>query len=130
MLPLIPISSGIHFNGKTIAEQSSIAVDLQRMNQILEIDSRNRKVKIKPGVTWCSLQKALKWHDQMALPSLLPHPLISALSSILERNPMLIPKYEYADPVLTIGYDKLLKGIKKSIDSNHVSCPPQPIPRD
>ncbi len=74
-------------------------MDLRRMDKIVQIDSRNRKVKIEPGVTWGKLQEALKEHDQMALNPLFPHPEMSALTSSLERNPMLIPKYEYAEPV-------------------------------
>jgi FAD/FMN-containing dehydrogenase len=77
-------------------------MDLRRMNQVVQVDARNRKVKIEPGVTWNQLQETLKKHDQMALNPLLPHPLMSALSSSLERHPMLIPKYVYADPVLTM----------------------------
>ena len=38
----------------------------------------------------------------MALNPLFPHPQTSALTSSLEREPMLIPKYEYGDPVLTM----------------------------
>jgi FAD/FMN-containing dehydrogenase len=102
LIPLIPVSSETHFYGATIPEQGGIVLDLTRMDRILEIDIRNRKVKIEPGVTWPKLQKALKEKDQMALAPLFPHPGISALSSSLERSPMLIPKYEYADPVLTM----------------------------
>ncbi|MCK5186954.1 MAG: hypothetical protein KAR43_07425, partial [Deltaproteobacteria bacterium] len=28
------------------------------------------------------------------------------------------------------GYEKLLKGIKKSLDPQNISCPSQPIPED
>lgn len=102
LTPLIPSSSGIHFLGAALAEQGGIIVDLSGMNKILEIDTRNRKVKIEPGVTWHQLQSALQEHDQMALNPLFPHPLTSALTGSLEREPMLIPKYEYGDPVLTM----------------------------
>ena len=102
MMPVIPVSSGIHFHGETIAEQGGIVVDLRRMDKVIQIDTRNRKVKIEPGVSWGKLQEELKRHDQMALNPLFPHPLLSALTSSLERNPMLIPKYEYAEPVLTM----------------------------
>ncbi len=102
LVPLVPVSSGVHFHGETIPEQGGIAVDLSRMNKVLQIDSRNRKVKIEPGVTWGALQEALKKEGQMALNPLFPHPQMSALTSSLERNPMLIPKYEYAEPVLTM----------------------------
>jgi len=102
LMPVIPVSSGIHFHGETIAEQGGIVVDLRRMDKVIQIDTRNRKVKIEPGVSWGKVQEALKGHDQMALNPLFPHPAKSALSSSLERNPMLIPKYEYGEPVLTM----------------------------
>jgi FAD/FMN-containing dehydrogenase len=102
LTPVVPSSSGVHFWGATLPEQGGIIVDLSRMNKILEIDARNRKVKIEPGVTWPQLQEALKPHDQMPLNPLFPHPRTSALTSSLEREPMLIPKYEYGDPVLTM----------------------------
>ena len=102
LIPLIPSSSGVHCNGATIPEQGGIVVDLRRMDKIVQIDARNRKVKVEPGVTWGQLQAALKEHDQMPLTPLFPHPQMSAMTSSLERNPMLIPKYEYAEPVLTM----------------------------
>ena len=102
LTPVIPLSSGIHFWGATLPEQGGIIVDLSRMNKILEIDTQNRKAKIQPGVTWPQLMDALKPHDQIPLNPLFPHPKTSALTSSLEREPMLIPKYEYGDPVLTM----------------------------
>ena len=101
-IPLIPSSSKVHFHGETIPEQGGIVVDLSGMDKILEIDARNRKVKIEPGVSWGKLEEALKEHDQMPLKPLFPHPGKSALTSSLEREPMLIPKYEYAGSVLTM----------------------------
>jgi hypothetical protein len=102
LIPLVPVSSKVHFHGEAIPEQGGIMVDLTRMDKILEIDSRNRKVKIEPGVTWGKLEEALREHEQMPLKPLFPHPLKSALTSSLEREPMLIPKYEYSEPVLTM----------------------------
>lgn len=102
LVPIIPVSSAVHFHGETIPEQGGIAVDVSRMDKVIQVDSRNRKVKIEPGVTWGALQETLREHDQMALNPLFPHPRMSALTSSLERNPMLIPKYEYAEPVLTM----------------------------
>ncbi len=102
LTPLIPSSSGIHFTGSTLASQGGVIVDLSGMNKILEIDTKNRKVKIEPGVTWHQLQDALIKHDQIPLNPLFPHSRTSALTSSLERAPMLIPKYEYGDPVLTM----------------------------
>lgn len=101
-IPLIPCSSGVHFNGATLANQGGIMLDLQRINRILRIDERNRAIRIEPGVTWQQLQDELEKHDLMALNPLLPHHLKSALTSHLEREPMLIPKFEYGDPILNV----------------------------
>ena len=101
LTPLVPSSSGVHCFGATLPEQGGVVVDMCRMDKILEIDPRNRRVKIEPGVTWHQLQEALREHEQMPLNPLFPHPQTSALTSALERDPMLIPKYEYADQVLT-----------------------------
>jgi len=51
-MPVVPSSSGVHFNGATLPNQGGIIIDLSRMNDILEVDERNRKVRIAPGVTW------------------------------------------------------------------------------
>ena len=79
-IPLVPVSSKVHFHGETIPEQGGVIVDLGRLDKIIEIDARNRKVKIEPGVTWGTLEEALKEHDQMPLKPLFPHPLTSALT--------------------------------------------------
>jgi FAD/FMN-containing dehydrogenase len=100
-IPVVPCSSGIHFHGNTIPSQGGIVLDLQRMNKILNIDNRNRVAMIEPGVTWGQLQKELEKQEAMALIPLLPHPQKSALTSHLEREPMLIPKFEYSDALLT-----------------------------
>ena len=56
---------------------------------------------VEPGVTWGQLQKELAEKGFFALNPLLPHPLKSVLTSHLEREKMLIPKYEYSDNFLT-----------------------------
>jgi len=128
--PLVPVSSGTHFYGATLPEQGGAVVDLARMDKILEIDTRNRKVKIEPGVTWHQLQDALAEHDQMALNPLFPHPQTSALTSSLEREPMIIPKYEYGDPVLTmqiaLGNGQLFKTGTASDENTDAAYPEGP----
>lgn len=101
-MPLTPTSSGVHFNGTTIPSQGGIMVDMRRMDRILGVDERNRAIRIEPGVTWKQLQDELAPRNLMALTPLLPHPQKSALSTHLEREPMLIPKFEYGDPVLNL----------------------------
>ena len=101
-LPLIPRSSGVGFTGGTIPNQGGVVVDMSKMKEIVEIDLRNRKARIEPGVTFGQLQASLFPQGLMALNPLLPHASKSVLSSHLEREPMLIPKFEYGDPVLTM----------------------------
>lgn len=100
-LPLVPASSGVHFHGCTIPSQGGIIVDLRRMDRILGIDERNRKVRIEPGVTWAKLGAALRERGFMPLFPFTPHALKSALTSHLEREPILIPKFEFGEPLLT-----------------------------
>lgn len=100
-LPLVPASSGVHFHGGTIPSQGGIIVDLRRMNRVLGIDEHNRKVRIEPGVTWAQLGMELERHGFMPLFPLTPHPLKSVLTSHLEREPILIPKFEFGEPLLT-----------------------------
>jgi FAD/FMN-containing dehydrogenase len=77
-------------------------LDLNRMNRILDIDLPNKMVRVEPGVTWGQLQNELAKHKMMGLCPLLPHPLKSVLTSHLEREPMLIPKFEYAGSLVTL----------------------------
>ncbi|MFX0134076.1 MAG: FAD-binding oxidoreductase [Candidatus Hodarchaeota archaeon] len=101
-IPITPCSSGIHFYGNTIPNQGGIIVSLERMNKILKIDKRNRHAVVEPGVTWGQLQNELDKHGFICLTPLLPHHLKSVVSSTLEREPMCIPKHQYADPALTM----------------------------
>lgn len=101
-IPVVPCSSGIHFYGNTIPNLGGIVLDLRRMNKILEFDLYNKMVRVEPGVTWGQLQSEAAKHKMMALSPLLPHPLKSVLTSHLEREPMLIPKFEYAGSLVTL----------------------------
>ncbi len=112
-MPLVPVSSTAHFNGSSIPQQGGIVLDLRRMNRILEVDELNRKVRFEPGVTWPQLQRELEGHGLMALIPLFPHRNKSVLTSYLEREPALIPKFDYAEPLLTMeivfGTGKVLR---------------------
>jgi len=100
--PIVPCSSGEHFYGNTLPNNGGIMLDLSRMNKILSIDDRNRMVRVEPGVTWEQLQPELAKHDMMAIAPLLPHYKKSALISQLERDPAVIPKFEYTDALVTV----------------------------
>lgn len=103
-VPVTPSSSGIHFKGAALPLQGGIVMDLNGMNQIQDIDERNRKARIEPGVTWPQLQDELAKRHLMAMMPFLPHPKKSVVTSSLERDPIVIAKYEYADPVLTMEF--------------------------
>lgn len=100
-LPVIPVSSGIHFYGATIPCQGGIILDLSGMNKILEIDAPNRRVRIEPGVTWEQVLKELAKHDLRIITPLLPHVSRSVITDYLEREVPVIPVYEYGEPLLT-----------------------------
>lgn len=95
--PLVPVSSGApHFRGDTVpGVPGALIVDLSRMKRIMEVDRRNKIAIIEPGVTWTELQPYLA-KDGLTLPMpLLPRSSKSVIASLLEREPMVIPKYHW-----------------------------------
>jgi FAD/FMN-containing dehydrogenase len=104
-IPLVPVSSGPpHFRGDTIPEQGGIIVDFSRMRRIFKIDEVNRYAWIEPGVTFGELMPELKKHGLKLDAPLLPRASKSVVTSRLEREPVIIPKYQYdyIDPLLTL----------------------------
>ncbi len=105
--PLVPISSGPpHFYGDTLpGTPGYVVVDLRGMNKILRIDPRNRMVVIEPGVTYGQLEAALAKQGLRVTMPLLPRANKSVIASLLERQPTLIPRYQYSvtEPMRTCG---------------------------
>jgi FAD/FMN-containing dehydrogenase len=101
--PLIPVSSGPpHFRGDTVPSMGGVVVDLSRMKKIIRINRRNRVAMVEPGVTFAELQLELK-KEGMRLPMpLCPRSSKSVIGSCLEREPTIIPKYQWdiSDPLL------------------------------
>jgi FAD/FMN-containing dehydrogenase len=95
--PLIPVSSGgPHFRGDTLPTiHGSVIVDLSGMNRILKIDRRNRLALIEPGVTYTRLLPELKKEGLRIAMPLLPRGNKSVLTSLLEREPVISPKYQW-----------------------------------
>jgi FAD/FMN-containing dehydrogenase len=100
-IPVIPVSSAVHFYGATIPSQGGIVLDLRRMNKIQEINELDRLARIEPGVTWEQLQSELAKRGYRSMTPLLPHSQNSVLTSWLERDMPLNPRYEYAEPHMT-----------------------------
>jgi FAD/FMN-containing dehydrogenase len=103
---LIPVSSGApHFRGDTVpGVVGSIIVDLSRMKNIIRVDQRNRVAMIEPGVTFGELIPELeKAGLRLNLP-LLPRGSKSVIGSMLEREPVIMPLYQWdaLDPLTCI----------------------------
>jgi FAD/FMN-containing dehydrogenase len=100
LTPLVPVSSGPpHFHGDTVPSvPGSVVVDLSRLKQILRIDRRNRMTVVEPGVSYPELQAALAAQGMRVTPPLLPRASKSVVASLLERQPTLIPRYNFHLP--------------------------------
>jgi len=96
MTPLVPMSSGPpHFRGDTIPFLSGVIVELSRMNRIIRVDRRNRMAMVEPGVRFGELQLELEKGGLRLNMPLLPRSSKSVLASILEREPVIMPKYQW-----------------------------------
>lgn len=105
-IPLIPVSSGPpRFHGDTVpTREAGFIVDFSKMKRILRIDPRSRYAMVEPGVTYGELIPELKKQGLKLSTPLLPRASKSVVTSRLEREPVLIPKYQYdyLDPLLTL----------------------------
>jgi FAD/FMN-containing dehydrogenase len=101
--PLVPVSSGQpHFRGDTVPSAGgSVVVDLSGLKKILWVNRENRVVMVEPGVTFGELiPAAAKQGLRLNMP-LMPRQSKSVLGSMLEREPVIMPKYHWdiADPL-------------------------------
>jgi FAD/FMN-containing dehydrogenase len=105
--PLVPVSSGPpHFHGDTVPSvPEAVIVDLSRLNAIRRIDARNRIAVIEPGVTYAQLDAALAAEGLRISRPLAPRANKSVVASLLERQPTLIPRFNYnmPEPLRTCG---------------------------
>ena len=101
--PLVPVSSERpHFRGDSVpAGDGAVIVDLTGMKRILRIDRRNRVVMIEPGVTFGELWEELEKDGLRLNTPLLPRKRKSVVGSVLEREPVIMPKYHWdiVDPL-------------------------------
>ena len=102
LIPVVPRSSQCSFYGCGIPEEGGIIIDLSGMKGILRVDQRNRWVLIQPGVTFGQLQEEMKKIGFQALNPFLPHKDKSVISSVLEKDPVAIPKIHFDEPVRTM----------------------------
>ncbi len=103
--PLVPLSSGEpHSLGTLPTVPGAVVVDLGRMNRILKIDRRSRLAIIEPGVTYARLQPALREIGLRINTPLAPRVNKSVLASMLEREPLISPCYQWslAEPIRSL----------------------------
>ncbi|OGP54632.1 MAG: hypothetical protein A2Y65_03535 [Deltaproteobacteria bacterium RBG_13_52_11] len=98
-IPVVPISSKIHFYGATIPRQGGIVLDLSRMNKIQTIDADNRSVRIEAGVTWGQLTQELEKKGFRMIMPLLPPSERSVVTDYLEREVPTNTVYDYGEPL-------------------------------
>jgi FAD/FMN-containing dehydrogenase len=105
--PLVPVSSGSpHFRGDTVPSiGGAVIVDLSGMKKIINVDRARRVAMVEPGVTFGELiAAATKEGIRLNMP-LLPKKSKSVVGSLVEREPVLMPKYQWdiSDPIACLG---------------------------
>ena len=101
-IPIVPVSSKVHFHGCTIPKQGGIVVDLSRMNKIQEIDLDNRLARVEAGVTWEEFVTELEKKGMRTIMPLLPPGNRSVVTDTLEREVPTNIVYDYGEPMQSI----------------------------
>ncbi len=105
--PLVPVSSGApHFRGDTVpCNGGSVVVDLTHMKKVISVDRPRRVAMIEPGVTFGELIPLAKKEGLRLNIPLLPRKSKSVIGSMLEREPVLMPGYQWdiSDPLACTG---------------------------
>ena len=106
LTPLVPVSSGTpHFRGDTVpGAGGAVIVELHGMKNIIRIDCRNRVALIEPGVTFAEIIPELEREGLRLNMPLLPRASKSVVGSLLEREPVIMPKYHWdgSDPLACV----------------------------
>ncbi|MBN2321112.1 MAG: FAD-binding oxidoreductase [Acidobacteria bacterium] len=101
--PLVPVSSGSpHFRGDTVpGAGGAVIMDLRRMNKVMFVDRPRRVAMVEPGVTFGELIPKVKKEGLRLNMPLLPRRSKSVIGSMLEREPVTMPKYQWdiSDPL-------------------------------
>ncbi len=104
--PLVPVSSGPpHFRGDTVpGTGGAVIVDLGGMKKIIFVDRARRVAMIEPGVTFGELIPAAEKEGIRLNMPLLPRKSKTVVGSLLEREPVIMPKYQWdiSDPLACV----------------------------
>lgn len=103
LTPLVPVSSGSpHFRGDTVPSTGgAVVVDMSEMKKIMFADRPRRVAMVEPGVTFGELITAAEKEGIRLNMPLLPRSTKSVVGSLLEREPVVMPAYQWdiSDPV-------------------------------
>ncbi|MCK4862708.1 MAG: FAD-binding oxidoreductase [Dehalococcoidales bacterium] len=106
LTPLVPVSSGPpHFRGDTVpGTGGAVIVDLSKMKRIINVDRARRVAMIEPGVTFGELIPAVEKEGIRLNMPLLPRKSKTVVGSMLEREPVIMPKYQWdiSDPMACV----------------------------
>ncbi len=104
--PLVPVSSGPpHFRGDTVpGTGGAVIVDLSRMKKVIRVDRFHRVAMVEPGVTFGELIPAVEKEGLRLNMPLLPRKSKTVVGSMLEREPVVMPKYHWdiSDPLACV----------------------------
>ncbi len=104
--PLVPVSSGPpHFRGDTVpGTGGAVIVDLSKMKKIILVDRPRRVAMVEAGVTFEELIPAVEKEGLRLNLPLLPRKSKSVVASILEREPVIMPTYQWdiSDPLACV----------------------------
>jgi hypothetical protein len=106
LTPLVPVSSGPpHFRGDTVPGiGGAIIVDLRGMKKIIFADRARRVAMVEPGVTFGELIPVVEKEGLRLNMPLLPRKSKAVIGSMLEREPVIMPKYQWdmSDPLACV----------------------------
>ena len=100
---LVPLSSKEpHLHGGSV-NPSAETICFEKMDRILKISRHDRYARVEAGVTFGTLLPELAKEGLRANHPFLPRAGKSVVASMLEREAVLVPKYQYdyTDPFLT-----------------------------
>lgn len=101
---LVPCSSKEPHLHEGSVNPSAETISFENMNRILKISRHDRYARVEAGVTFGTLLPALAEQGLRANHPFLPRAGKSVAASMLEREAVMVPKYQYdyTDPLLTV----------------------------
>lgn len=95
-------STGTPRSGRSHFDGVCIWIDLSELARIVTVDGTDRVGIVEAGVTWVDFAREAEACGVRACHPLLPPPGKSAVASVFDREPQMVPKYHWdsSDPLL------------------------------